>query len=107
MRLIDADALPVSKEYCVDEAGFGANFYVVHMEDIDDAPTIKLNDITIDGFTGRQLAVAHELCTRYRITPEDLKLCCCDLRLFWDTFAAKHKEAFSEVVKLMRKEDQR
>ena len=40
MRLIDADKLPVRKEYCVDEAGFGATFYVVGKEDIDNAPTI-------------------------------------------------------------------
>lgn len=40
MRLIDADALPVHKEYCVDEAGWGANFYVVDKDDIDKAPTI-------------------------------------------------------------------
>ena len=37
-RMIDADALPVSKEYLVDEAGFGASFYVVHKSDIDNAP---------------------------------------------------------------------
>ena len=40
MRLIDADALPVHKAYCVDEAGWGANFYVVDKSDIDKAPTI-------------------------------------------------------------------
>ena len=40
MRLIDADALPVHKAYCVDEAGWGANFYVVDKSDIDNAPTI-------------------------------------------------------------------
>ena len=40
MRLIDADALPVHKAYCVDEAGFGATFYVVDKEDIDKALTI-------------------------------------------------------------------
>ena len=40
MRAIDADKLPVHKAYCVDEAGFGANFYVVDKEDIDRAPTI-------------------------------------------------------------------
>ena len=40
MRLIDADALPVHKAYCVDEAGWGANFYVVGKSDIDNAPTI-------------------------------------------------------------------
>ena len=39
-RLIDANALPVHKAYCVDEAGWGANFYVVDKEDIDNAPTI-------------------------------------------------------------------
>lgn len=40
MKVIDADKLPVHKAYCVDEAGFGANFYVVDKEDIDNAPTI-------------------------------------------------------------------
>ena len=42
MRLIDADALPVHKAYCVDEAGWGANFYVVDKSDIDAAPTIEV-----------------------------------------------------------------
>jgi hypothetical protein len=40
MRPIDADALPVHKAYCVDEAGWGANFYVVDKSDIDNAPAI-------------------------------------------------------------------
>ena len=45
MRLVlgeqeDADALPVHKAYCVDEAGWGANFYVVDKSDIDEASTI-------------------------------------------------------------------
>ena len=40
-RLIDADKLPIAKEYCIDEAGFGASFYVVHKSDIDKAPTIE------------------------------------------------------------------
>ena len=40
MRLIDADTLPVHKAYCVDEAGWGANFYVVDKSDIDNALTI-------------------------------------------------------------------
>ena len=40
MKLIDADALPVHKAYCVDEAGWGANFYVIDKEDVDKAPTI-------------------------------------------------------------------
>lgn len=39
-RLIDADALPVQKAYIVDEAGWGANFYVVDKRDIDEAPTV-------------------------------------------------------------------
>ena len=39
-RPIDADTLPVHKAYCVDEAGWGANFYVVDKSDIDNAPTI-------------------------------------------------------------------
>lgn len=42
MRPIDADALPVCKEHCIDECGFGANFYVVHKTDIDAAPTITI-----------------------------------------------------------------
>ena len=41
-RFIDADALPVSKEYLVDEAGFGASFHVVHKSDIDKAPTVEV-----------------------------------------------------------------
>lgn len=45
MRLIDADALPVSKEYIVDEAGFGASFYVVHKSDIDKAPTVDAVEV--------------------------------------------------------------
>ena len=45
MRLIDADALPVSKEYCVDEAGFGASFNVVHKSDIDNAPTVDAVEV--------------------------------------------------------------
>ena len=40
MRLVNADTLPVHKAYCVDEAGWGANFYVVDKSDIDNAPTI-------------------------------------------------------------------
>jgi hypothetical protein len=40
-RLIDANALPVHKAYCVDEAGWGANFYVVDKSDIDNAPTVN------------------------------------------------------------------
>ena len=40
MRLIDADALPIQKAYIVDEAGFGATFYVVDVENIDCSPTI-------------------------------------------------------------------
>ena len=39
-RLVDANLLPVSKEYCLDEAGFGATFYVVHKDSIDNAPTV-------------------------------------------------------------------
>ena len=40
MRLIDADALQVVTECCVDEAGFFAKFNVVHEEEIQKAPTI-------------------------------------------------------------------
>lgn len=45
MRLIDADKLPVVTEWCVDEAGFGASFHVVHEEDINNAPTIELESL--------------------------------------------------------------
>lgn len=45
MRLIDADKLPVVTEWCVDEAGFGASFHVVHEEDINKAPTIDLESL--------------------------------------------------------------
>lgn len=45
MRPIDADALPVQKVYAVDEAGFGANFYMVDKTDIDNAPTIEAEPI--------------------------------------------------------------
>ena len=44
-RLIDANALPISKEYCVDEAGFGATFYVVHKDAIDNAPTVDAVEV--------------------------------------------------------------
>lgn len=61
MRLIDADALPVCKEHCMDECGFGANFYVVHKTDIDAAPTITIVSEPVkhgrwdlvDDYTGR------------------------------------------------------
>lgn len=42
VRLINADTLPVSTAYCVDEAGFGAKFDVVYKEDIDKARSIEL-----------------------------------------------------------------
>lgn len=38
-RYIDADALPIVTECCVDEAGFFAKFKVVHEDDIKNAPT--------------------------------------------------------------------
>ena len=41
MRLIDADALPVVAECCMDEAGYLAKFNVVHEEDIKKAPTVN------------------------------------------------------------------
>ena len=44
-RLIDADALPVHKAHCVDEAGWGANFYVVDKSDIDNAPTVDAVEV--------------------------------------------------------------
>ena len=45
-RLIDANTLPVCKEYCVDEAGYGASFYVVHKSDIDKAQTVDAIELT-------------------------------------------------------------
>ena len=45
MRLIDADALPIVTECCVDEAGFFAKFKVVHEEDIQNAPTIEARPV--------------------------------------------------------------
>lgn len=41
MRLIDADALPVVTECCMDEAGYLAKFNVVHEEDIKKSPTVN------------------------------------------------------------------
>ncbi len=49
MRLIDADKLPVVTEWCVDEAGFGASFHVVHEEDINKAPTIDPESLRPQG----------------------------------------------------------
>ena len=49
MRLIDADKLPVVTEWCVDEAGFGASFHVVHEEDINNAPTIDPESLRPQG----------------------------------------------------------
>lgn len=49
MRLIDADKLPVVTEWCVDEAGFGASFRVVHEEDINKAPTIDFESLRPQG----------------------------------------------------------
>lgn len=44
-RLIDADELPVQKVYAVDEAGFGATFYMIDKTDIDKAPTIEAKPV--------------------------------------------------------------
>ena len=49
MRLIDADKLPVVTEWCIDEAGFGASFHVVHEEDINKAPTIDPESLRPQG----------------------------------------------------------
>ena len=49
MRAIDADALPVVTECCVDEAGFFAKFNVVHEEDINKAPTLDYKDLVPQG----------------------------------------------------------
>ena len=45
MRNVDADKLPVQKIYHVDEAGYGATFYMVDVEDIKAAPTITYEDL--------------------------------------------------------------
>lgn len=52
VRLIDANALPVHKAYCVDEAGWGANFCVVDKDDIDNAPTIEPDSLRPTGRWG-------------------------------------------------------
>ncbi len=44
-RYIDADALPIVTECCVDEAGFFAKFKVVHEDDIKNAPTIEARPV--------------------------------------------------------------
>ena len=49
MRPIDADKLPVQKIYHVDEAGYGATFYMVDIEDIKAAPRIAYADIVPHG----------------------------------------------------------
>lgn len=49
MKLIDADKLPVQKIYHVDEAGYGATFYMVDIEDIKAAPRITYTDIVPHG----------------------------------------------------------
>lgn len=49
MRIIDADALPVVTECCVDEAGFFAKFNVVHEEEIQKAPTLDYKDLVPQG----------------------------------------------------------
>ena len=49
VRLIDANKLPVVTEWCVDEAGFGASFKVVHEEDINKAPTIDPESLRPQG----------------------------------------------------------
>lgn len=49
MRPIDAEALPVVTECCVDEAGFFAKFNVVHEEDINKAPTLSYKDLVPHG----------------------------------------------------------
>lgn len=45
VRLIDADALPVVAECCMDEAGYLAKFKVVHEEDIKKATTIEAETV--------------------------------------------------------------
>lgn len=49
MRPIDADKLPVHKIYHVDEAGYGATFYIVDIEDVKAAPRIAYADIVPHG----------------------------------------------------------
>lgn len=64
-RLIDADALPVSKEYCVDEAGFGASFYVVHKSYIDKAPAVDAVEVVHGEWNMGESGVVY-FCSRCR-----------------------------------------
>jgi hypothetical protein len=48
-HVIDADKLPVQKIYHVDEAGYGATFYMVDIDDIKAAPRIAYADIVPHG----------------------------------------------------------
>ena len=72
-RLIDADALPVSKEYLVDEAGFGASFNVVHKSDIDNAPTVDAVEVVRckDCINRDKKGVCEKFRQRYPFYPED------------------------------------
>lgn len=65
MRAIDADKLPVQKIYHVDEAGYGATFYMVDVEDIKAAPTITYADLVPHGrWVGKYSSLGQ--CVYYR-----------------------------------------
>ena len=53
-RYIDADALPIVTECCVDEAGFFAKFKVVHEDDIKNAPTIEARPVVRGEWLGER-----------------------------------------------------
>ena len=63
MRLIDADALPIHKAWCVDEAGWGATFYVADKEDIDNAPTIEAETVKHGRWEKHPAAHGFERCS--------------------------------------------
>lgn len=62
MRPIDADKLRYSTEWCVDEAGFGAKFTVIHKEEIDNAPTLDVEPVR----RGEWVLVARSEFTNWR-----------------------------------------
>lgn len=61
MRAVDADKLPVQKIYHVDEAGFGATYYMVDVEDIKAAPTITYADLVLHGRSEKTMTVKEKL----------------------------------------------
>lgn len=70
-RLIDADALPVHKAYCVDEAGWGANFYVVDKSDIDNAPTVDAVEVVHGRWISHEGYEECHLCHRKAMFPHN------------------------------------